>query len=72
MIGSPIFDEVKLHLPAGDLIIRTHNANKDNVYIQKALINGQPLNQPFLDHFQLFNATIEFWMGPTPSNWGRL
>jgi len=70
MKGSPLLDKVTLHLPTGDLTIIAYNNSPENYYVQKAAINGQPIDmtKPFLDHSQLVSkggVTLEFWMGNT-------
>ena len=40
MIGSPLFEEAVLHLPGGDLVVRTANNEGENIYVQSASLNG--------------------------------
>jgi predicted alpha-1,2-mannosidase len=73
IIGSPIFDEVTLHLGKGkDFVIVAHNNSDTNLYIQSATLNGQPLNRPWFSHADIANGgKLVFEMGPTPNrNWG--
>ncbi len=71
-IGSPIFDEVKLNLPGGQIcVIRAENNSAENKYIQRMKINGKAWDKTFLPHDAIINGgTIEFVMGPKPSAWG--
>ena len=73
MIGSPIFDNVTLHLGHGKnfVIVARHNSAA-NCYIQSATLNGQPLNHPWFSHADIMNgAELDFEMGPTPNtSWG--
>jgi predicted alpha-1,2-mannosidase len=71
-IGSPIFDEVKLHLPNGNTcVLRAKNNSAENMYIQSIKIDGKRWNKSWLPHSALVEgSTIEFEMGPKPSKWG--
>jgi len=74
MIGSPLFEEVTLHLGNGkDFIIRAQDNSEKNLYIQSATLNGQPWNKPWFSHKDIANGgTLEFKMGPQPNpNWGN-
>jgi predicted alpha-1,2-mannosidase len=76
-IGSPIFDEVVIHLdskyyPGRQFVIKAHNVSAENMYIQSATLNGEPLNQPWITHEMIVNGgTLTFYMGPEPNlDWG--
>ena len=70
-IGSPIFDEVKLNLPGGKTCtIIAKNNSAENMYIQSMTIDGKAWDKSWLPHESIVNgATIEFVMGPEPSDW---
>ena len=71
VIGSPIFDEVVMHLPGGDTVIKAKNNSAENMYVQSLTINGKAWDKTYLPHAALVNGgTIEFTMGPKPSMWG--
>jgi predicted alpha-1,2-mannosidase len=73
MIGSPLFDELRLHMGNGkDLIIQAKGNSEKNLYIQSATLNGQPWNKPWFSHTDIANGgTFVFEMGPRPNlNWG--
>lgn len=73
MIGSPIFDEVKIHLGNGKIfVIVAKNNSGSNRYIQSASLNGKPLNRPWFSHADMADGgKLIFEMGPTPNrNWG--
>jgi len=73
IIGSPIFDEVTIHMGNGkDLVIVANNNSEKNLYIQSATLNGKPLDQPWFHHSAIANGgKLEFNMGPSPNkNWG--
>lgn len=73
IIGSPLFDEVTLHMGKGkDLVIKARRNSERNIYIQSATLNGRPLNRPWFSHDEIAQgATLVFDMGPTPNkDWG--
>jgi len=54
-IGSPIFDDIKIHLDpdyydGAEFEIYVENQGPENCYIHSALWNGKPLDQAFLWH----------------------
>ncbi len=76
-ITSPVFDEVKINLdqnyyPGKTFIIKTYNNSKENCYIQKAELNGIPLNQCWFAHAAFSKGgVLELWLGAEPNkNWG--
>jgi predicted alpha-1,2-mannosidase len=73
IIGSPIFDEVTIHLGNGkDFVIVASNNSDKNIYIQSATLNGKPLNKPWFSHADIAGGgKLVFQMGPAPNkNWG--
>lgn len=73
IIGSPLFDEVTIHLANGkDFVIKAEKNSDRNLYIQSATLNGQPLNRPWFNHNEIAQgATLVFKMGARPNpNWG--
>ena len=48
------------------------NSSSSNKYIQKAFLNGQPLNKPWFTHNDLVNGgKLELEMGNQPNKqWG--
>ncbi len=72
-IGRPIFDEIIIHLPAGnDFIIRTENLSSNNDIIQSASLNGQLNAQSFLMHTDIVKGgELVLEMGSdVNSSWG--
>jgi putative alpha-1,2-mannosidase len=72
-IGSPIFDEAVIALEDGTMFtIRAHDVSDKNKYIQSALLNGQPLDRPWIRHADItVGGTLELRMGLRPNkNWG--
>ena len=76
-IGSPIFDEITIHLdqnyyPGKKLVIRTENNSANNKFIQSAKLNGAALNKSWFYHKDIINgALLSFKMGDKPNKvWG--
>lgn len=72
IIGSPIFDEVTIHLSNGkDFIVKTNNNNPTNYYIQSAKLNGEKYEYSYFDYETMMKGgVIEFEMGDRISTWG--
>ncbi len=76
-ITSPVFDEVTISLDSSyyagkKFIIKTYNNSKENCYIQKAQLNGKPLNNFWFYHKDFAKGgLLEIWLGPKPNtSWG--
>ncbi len=72
-IGSPLFKKVTITLENGKkFVINAKNVSKENMYIQRAAINGKQLNDAFITHQQIMNGgNIEFIMDNKPQkDWG--
>lgn len=71
-IGRPLFDKVTINLPeAKTFTIITKNNSKDNKYIESAMLNGQELNIPFLEHKDIAaGGTLEITSTNQPTKWG--
>jgi putative alpha-1,2-mannosidase len=64
---------VEIDLPNGKIFsVEAKNNSKRNKYIQKASLNGQPINRPWLTHEELMSGGIlNLEMGERASkNWG--
>jgi len=73
IIGTPLFDEAVVHMGDGKaLVIQARNNSEQNMYIQSATLNGQPLNKPWFSHADIANGgKLVFEMGSQPNrNWG--
>ena len=71
--GSPRFQRATLQLGNGNkLIIEAPGTSEENVYVQSASFNGQPLTDCWLFRDQLMEGgTLIFEMGPEPNEtWG--
>lgn len=76
-IGSPIFDEIVIHLDqkyysGKKIIIRTENNSPTNKFIQTATLNGTALNKSWVYHKDIIKgAVLSFKMGNKPNKlWG--
>ena len=72
IIGSPLFDDVKLQLGNGKTLeIEARNNSAENKYIQSATLDGRPWNKPWFSHDDIKEGgKFVFVMGPKPSTWG--
>jgi predicted alpha-1,2-mannosidase len=77
LITSPVFSEVRIRLdPAyytgGTFTVAAKNNSAENLYIQSARLNGQPLDRPWITHGEVAaGGTLELEMGPQPNvKWG--
>ena len=77
-ITSPVFDEITIKLDpryysGKQFRIKTNNNSPENLYIQKAELNGKPLENCWF-HQKDFarGGLLELWLGPEPNkNWGK-
>lgn len=76
-ITSPIFDKITIELDPAyykgrTFSIITHDSSQENMYIQKARLNGKPLDRFWFSHETYANGgTLEIWLGPMPNkSWG--
>jgi len=72
-IGSPLFENVKIHLENGKIFeIVARNCSSENKYIQSATLNGQVWNKPWFSHQDLINGgKLELQMGSKANySWG--
>ncbi len=68
-IGSPAFNNIKIHLENGKTFeIVANNNRPENVYIQSAQLNGNSYSKTFLEHEDIMNGgTIVFEMSNVPN-----
>jgi predicted alpha-1,2-mannosidase len=72
VIGAPQIPKAVMRLSNGKKITMTaDNLSDENIYVQSVKLNGKHWDSPFLPYDQLkHGGTIEFTMGPQPSQWG--
>ncbi|MCB1128107.1 MAG: glycoside hydrolase family 92 protein, partial [Verrucomicrobiae bacterium] len=78
-LGSPVFDRITIDLNADyasgkTFVIETHNNSPENVYVQSATFNGNPLDEAQLNYSDIVNGgKLVLEMGPAPNqNWGSI
>jgi len=71
-LTSPVFTEVEIDVPGGQFKVLAPASSKVNKYIQKAELNGKPLDTPFITHEQIVSGgTLLLDLGPKPNKqWG--
>jgi putative alpha-1,2-mannosidase len=72
-IGSPIFEETTINVGNGKtFVIESKKVSAQNKYIQSALLNGTPLNKPWINNADIVKGgKLVFQMGPHPNkSWG--
>ena len=72
VLGSPVFPNIVVHRPLGDVTIHAEDAASDHPYIHALKANGQPMNRPWLpESFALHGGTLDFQLGAVPAKvWG--
>jgi putative alpha-1,2-mannosidase len=72
-ITSPVFDEITIKLnpvycSGKEFKVKVHNNSDENCYIQKAMLNGKPLNQIWFSHEDYAKGgTLELWLDNKPA-----
>jgi len=63
-LGSPAVNGAQLHLENGKTFeVEAINQSDKNVYVQKVLLNGQPLNRTYITHTEIMNGgKLTFYM----------
>ena len=69
VIGSPLFESVKLHLDNGKTVsIKTKNNKEENCYVNSLKVNGRKYDINYFTHEQLLKgANIQFNMSDSPN-----
>jgi predicted alpha-1,2-mannosidase len=77
VIGSPLVEKATLQLdpkyyPGGKFTVVANKASNQNIYIQSARLNGEPINRPWITHAEIVKGgTLELEMGILPNKtWG--
>jgi predicted alpha-1,2-mannosidase len=72
VIGAPQVSKVTMHLSNGkEFTMTADNISDQNIYVQSVKLNGKNWTSPFLPFNELKNGgTLQFVMGPKPSQWG--
>ncbi|MEI6679101.1 MAG: GH92 family glycosyl hydrolase [Mariniphaga sp.] len=73
VFGSPLADQSVITLPDGKTFtVKAENLSRQNIYIQKATLDGKLYTHSFIRHSELMKGgTFVFYMGGNPSDtWG--
>jgi predicted alpha-1,2-mannosidase len=70
VIGSPLFDEVRIHLENGnEFLIRARNNRHDAPYIRKATFNDEPFDRAYITHNEIMQGgALRFLMSRRPDH----
>lgn len=76
-ITSPVFEEITIRLDpvyasGKTFTVTAYQNSRENIYIQKARLNGKPLDRCYLNYGEIAaGGTLELEMGPHPNTgWG--
>ena len=76
-ITSPVFDRIEFRLDpryaqGGTFAVVAHGNSPENIYIQRAVLNGEELAASHIDFAQIAaGGTLELYMSPEPNRqWG--
>ncbi|ELR72152.1 Alpha-1,2-mannosidase [Fulvivirga imtechensis AK7] len=68
-IGAPLFEKAEIPL-TGDtkFTVEAENVSEENIYVQSATLNDQPLSRSYITHEELMKGgNLRFVMGPEPN-----
>lgn len=72
IVGSPLFPKVELAVKGGIFTIEAPDVSAENLYVQSATLNGEPLTKALLRHADLkAGGALVLEMGIEPGDWGR-
>ena len=72
LIGSPIFRSAINAVGEGTFTVKAKVTSDKNIYVQGAILNGEPLDRAYLSIDELMaGGTLSLEMGPRPSEWAR-
>lgn len=68
-LGSPAMRNAKIQLENGKIFeVVVENQSEENVYVDKVILNGEPLRTPFINHSDIMQGgRLEFFMSGKPS-----
>lgn len=69
VLGSPAMRNAKIQLENGKIFeVVVENQSEENVYVDKVILNGEPLRTPFINHSDIMQGgRLEFFMSGKPS-----
>ena len=68
VIGTPLFEKVKVEMPSGNTLTISAPGADNHFYIQNSEFRGEKLGKSFLTHEELLEGgTLKFEMGEMPN-----
>ena len=69
VLGSPLFRKATITMENGhQFVIEARDNSTENIYIQSATLNGQPLDRNYITYSDITRGgTLTFQMGPEPN-----
>lgn len=69
VFGSPLFDKASIKLPGNKaFVVETINNSVENMYIQKAELNGKPYTKSYIMYRDIMQGGgLKFYMGSKPN-----
>lgn len=63
-LGTPLFDDIKIHLPNGRTFhIVAARKRASDIYVRQAMLNGKKIKGNFIHHHDIWNGgTLKFSM----------
>ena len=71
-LTSPLFEKITIHLDpeyysGKTFVIEARNNSQENIYIQKATLNGEPIEKPQIPFHKIVEGgVLQYEMGPEP------
>src|ERR1035438_9628911 len=58
-LGSPLFDRATIHLDGGKTFtVEASKQGSGDIYVQSAVLNGQPLDRPWISHQEIVSGGV--------------
>ncbi len=71
IVGTPLFPHMEIDVPGGTFTIEAPGVSDENLFVQSATLNGEPLEKAEIRHADLKpGGSLVFEMGAAPSEWG--
>jgi predicted alpha-1,2-mannosidase len=72
VLGGPLFSEIVIHRPQGDIVVRANGAATNSPYVRSLKVNGEPSTKTWLpESIVEHGGTIEFELSNSPDKtWG--
>lgn len=72
LIGSPVFESVRLALPGAELNIHAARTSARNIYVGSATFNGKPIHRAYLTMAEfLRGGELVLRMSDEPTGWAK-